>query len=136
MPLWRSRSARGFLADCALSRKPSLALAGRPIAAQYGVYFALARLEFDDGAAPRKPVRVLMTVQRWGALALAAALLGVIAAQAAELPSQHGRENKPKQANAARVCNVAGSPGVLAANGVCVRFSGYVSSRFGGAQLK
>ena len=27
-------------------------------------------------------------------------------------------------------------PGVLAADGVCVRFSGYVSSQFGAGQLK
>ena len=55
-----------------------------------------------------------MIVQRWVAFALAAALLGATAGQAAELPSQR-HSDKPKQAEAAKKCNVAGSPGVLAA---------------------
>ena len=76
-----------------------------------------------------------MIVQRWVAFALAAALLGA-AAQAAELPSQRGQTTKSKKTQYVTPCNVAGSPGVLAGDGVCVRFSGYVSSRFGGAQLK
>jgi hypothetical protein len=75
-----------------------------------------------------------MSVQRQIAFALAAALLGS-AVQAAELPSQR-HADKPSQAEAAKKCNVAGSPGIQAANGVCVRFSGYVSSQFGGGQLK
>jgi hypothetical protein len=77
-----------------------------------------------------------MIVQRWTALALAAALLGAAAGQAAELPSQRGQPDKSKKAEYVTPCNVAGSPGVLASDGVCVRFSGYVSSRFGGGQLK
>ena len=77
-----------------------------------------------------------MIVQRWVAFALAAALCGATAGQAAELPSQRGQTNKPKQAYAAKTCNVAGVHGVLAANGVCVRLSGYVSSQFGAGQLK
>jgi hypothetical protein len=76
-----------------------------------------------------------MIVQRRVALALVAALLGATAAQAAELPSQR-HTAKPRAAEAAKKCNVAGSPGVLAGNGVCVRLSGYVSSQFGGGQLK
>jgi hypothetical protein len=76
-----------------------------------------------------------MIVQRRIGFVLMAAFLGAAAVRAAELPSQrHG--DKATQAEAAKKCNVAGSPGVQAANGVCVRFSGYVSSKFGGGQLK
>ena len=77
-----------------------------------------------------------MIVQRWVAFALAAALLGAAAGRAAELPSQRGQTHKPKQAEPAKTCNVAGNPGVIAANGVCVRFSGYVSSQFSAGELK
>jgi hypothetical protein len=77
-----------------------------------------------------------MIIRRLSAFALAAALLDVTAGQAAELPSQRGQTDKPKQAERAKTCNIAGAPGVLAANGVCVRFSGYVSSQFGAGQLK
>jgi hypothetical protein len=77
-----------------------------------------------------------MIVQRWAALILAAGLLGGVAGQAAELPSQRGQSDKPKKAEPAKACNVAGNPGVLAANGVCVRLSGYLSSQFGGGSLK
>jgi hypothetical protein len=76
-----------------------------------------------------------MIVQRWVAFALAAALLSTTA-EAAELPSQRGQSDKSKKAEYVRPCNVAGTVGVLASDGVCVRFSGYVSSKFGGAQLK
>jgi hypothetical protein len=76
-----------------------------------------------------------MIAQRRVAFVLVAALFGAAAAQAAELPSQR-HADKPKQAEAAKKCNVAGSPGVLAGNGVCVRMSGYLSSQFGGGQLK
>ena len=78
----------------------------------------------------------VMILRRWGALATAAALLGTAAAQAAELPSQRGQTHKAKETEAAKTCNIAGNPGVLAANGVCVRFSGYVSSQFTAGQLK
>jgi hypothetical protein len=74
-----------------------------------------------------------MIIQRGVAFAIAGAFAA--AAQAAELPSQR-HTDKPAQAEAAKKCNVAGSPGVLASNGVCVRLSGYVSSQFGGGQLK
>ncbi len=60
-------------------------------------------------------------------LALPAAL------SAAELPSQI---KKPKHPDAAKHCDVAGSPGVLAANGVCVRLSGYISAGFTAGRLK
>jgi hypothetical protein len=76
-----------------------------------------------------------MIVQRWVAFALVAALLGATA-EAAELPSQRGQSDKSKKAEYVRPCNVAGTVGVLASDGVCVRFSGYVSSKFGGGQLK
>jgi hypothetical protein len=76
-----------------------------------------------------------MMVQRRVGFTLVAALLGSTAVQAAELPSQR-HSDKPAQAEAAKKCNVAGSPGVLAGNGVCVRLSGYVTSQFGAGQLK
>jgi hypothetical protein len=76
-----------------------------------------------------------MIVQRRIMFLLMAALLGAATVHAAELPSQH-RTNKAKDPEAAKKCNVAGSPGVLAGDGVCVRMSGYVTSQFGGGQLK
>jgi hypothetical protein len=69
-----------------------------------------------------------MTVERCFAFALAVALLGAIAGQAAELPAQNAQSKKPKQAEAVRHCDIAGSPGILATNGVCVRMSGYFST--------
>ena len=77
-----------------------------------------------------------MFVRRRVAFALAAALLSAAAARAAELPSQRGKTEKPKKAEPTQACDIAGAPGVLAANGVCVRFSGYVSSQFTAGQLK
>jgi hypothetical protein len=74
-----------------------------------------------------------MIVERWLACGLVVAVFGATAAQAAELPAQ---SKKPTKAEPAKTCDVAGNPGVLAANGVCVRFSGYVSSQFSGAQLR
>lgn len=53
---------------------------------------------------------------------------------AAELPSQNDKKTKPPAT--VRHCNVAGSPGVLTANGVCVRLSGYISGQFGAGRLK
>ena len=72
-----------------------------------------------------------MTLERWLACALAAAVLAT-AGQAAELPAQN---KKPTKAEPARTCDIAGNPGVLAANGVCVRLSGYISSQFSAGQL-
>jgi len=77
-----------------------------------------------------------MTVERCFAFALAVALLGAIAGQAAELPAQNAQSKKPKQAEPVRHCDIAGSPGILAANGVCVRMSGYISSGVSAGQLK
>jgi hypothetical protein len=76
-----------------------------------------------------------MGADRWLVFALAA-LLGASLAQAAELPAQSSQAKKPKQAEAAKTCNVAGVAGVLLANGVCVRMSGYISSQFTGGQIK
>ena len=76
-----------------------------------------------------------MIVHRRIAFVLAAVFLGAAAVPAAELPSQR-HIDKPKQAESAKRCNVAGSPGVLAGNGVCVRLSGYITSQFGGGQPK
>ena len=73
-----------------------------------------------------------MSVQRWLAFALVSALLGAAAGQAAELPAQN---KKPAKAEPAQKCDIAGFPGVVAANGVCVRLSGYVSSQFSAGQL-
>jgi hypothetical protein len=75
----------------------------------------------------------LMTVERWFACALSSALLLASAGQAAELPAQN---NKPTKAEPAKKCDIAGNPGVLAANGVCMRLSGYISSQFSAGQLK
>ena len=65
-------------------------------------------------------------------------LLGVAAltlttcATAAELPTQV-KKDIPE---AVKQCDIAGVPGVLAANGVCVKFSGYISTQFEAGQLK
>jgi predicted MFS family arabinose efflux permease len=75
----------------------------------------------------------LMTVKRWLACALAAAVFGATAGQTAELPAQN---KKPTKAEAAKACDIAGNPGVLAANGICVRLSGYISSQFSAGQAK
>ncbi len=77
-----------------------------------------------------------MIIQRWIAFALAGAVLAATAGQAAELPSQRGQRDKSKKTEYVTPCNVAGSAGVLAADGVCVRISGYVSSQFGAGQLR
>jgi hypothetical protein len=111
-----------------------MTLAACPIAAQYGVYahsdgYNLAIVSHAERWNP-------MIIQRCVAFALATTVVAAIAAQAAELPSQRGQHDKSKKTEYVTPCNVAGSPGVLASDGVCVRFSGYVSSRFGGSQLK
>jgi len=74
-----------------------------------------------------------MTIPRWPACGLAALLLAAATGQAAELPAQN---KKPIKAEPAKTCDIAGNPGVLAANGVCVRFSGYVSSQFSAGTLR
>jgi len=62
------------------------------------------------------------------------ALVPLIAAgaSAAELPMQVKKVNP----EALKPCDVAGVPGVLAANGVCVKVSGYLSTQFEAGQLK
>ena len=62
-----------------------------------------------------------------------AAMMVVASVAAAELPSQN---KKAKPSEALKHCNIGGSPGVLAANGVCVRLSGYISAGFTGGQIK
>jgi hypothetical protein len=67
-------------------------------------------------AEPRRIVTAVMAV-----------LVSSTVLAAAELPSQ---AKKPKQPEAVKRCNVDGSPGVQAANGICVKVSGYVSAGF------
>jgi hypothetical protein len=76
--------------------------------------------------------RPILAIERWIAFALAAMLAGAPAG-AAELPAQ---SKKPKRPEAVQHCDIAGLPGVLAADGVCVRISGSISARVGGGQLK
>jgi hypothetical protein len=94
----------------------------------------LSPAQHSNGAAGAAPfVRTKPTiVERRSALALSAALLAVTVGQAAELPAWN---KKPTKAEPAKACDIAGNPGVVAANGVCVRFSGYISSQFSGGQL-
>jgi hypothetical protein len=66
-----------------------------------------------------------------GFLVILAAL--AMAAGAAELPSGNKKTKPPE---ALKHCNISGSPGVLAADGVCVRLSGYVSAGFSARQIK
>ncbi len=70
---------------------------------------------------------------RWTAFAVLAVLAFPASLSAAELPSQNKKPNPPK---AVKHCDVAGSPGVLAADGVCVKLSGYISSEFTAGRLK
>ncbi len=74
-----------------------------------------------------------MAIGRPIVLAVVAMLMGMRAAGAAKLPSQN---KKPKPAETAKHCDVGGSPGVLAANGVCVRITGYISTGVNAGQVK
>jgi hypothetical protein len=74
-----------------------------------------------------------MAADRWIALAILTALALPTALSAAELPSQN---KKPKPPEAVKHCDIAGSPGVLAGNGVCVKLSGYISGQFSAGKLK
>ena len=90
----------------------------------------------DFGPAPLRGARVrtkLMIVGRRLACALAAALLA--ASRRAGGRNCPPENKKPTKAEPAKTCDVAGNPGVLAANGVCVRLSGYISSQFSGGNL-
>ena len=112
-----------------------MALAARPIAAQYGVYAHSGG--YNSATVSHAPIGgSFMIIRRWVTLALLGAVVTATAGQSAELPSQRGQTDKSKKTEYVTPCNVAGSPGVQAADGVCVRFSGYVSSKFGGGQLK
>jgi hypothetical protein len=77
-----------------------------------------------------------MIRQRRFAFALAAALVGPALCQAAELPAQNAPSKKPKHAAPTKICSIAGVTGVLTAEGVCVRFSGFVSVGVTGGQIK
>jgi hypothetical protein len=81
-----------------------------------------------------------MSLERRFAFALAAALVGAAVGQTAELPAQNAPENapnkKPNQAEPTKLCNIAGAPGIQAANGVCVRFTGYLSTGVSAGQIK
>ena len=74
-----------------------------------------------------------MAADRTIVFAVLAALALPTALSAAELPSEN---RKPKLAEAVKHCNIAGSPGVLAANGVCMKLSGYISAGFTAGRLK
>ena len=126
-----------FLADCSTeSQAPPSPLAGRPIAAQYGVYAhscgynsaTVSRAATGEEAHDRSTTGRVRSCGRSSRRDRRAGGGTALAARAQ--PTSRSRR-KP-----AKTCNVAGSPGVLAANGVCVRFSGYVSSQFGAGQLK
>ena len=77
-----------------------------------------------------------MIIRRCVTLALVGAVVTTTAGQAAELPSQRGQTDKSKKTEYVTPCNVGGSAGILASDGICVRFSGYVSSKVGGGQPK
>jgi hypothetical protein len=63
-----------------------------------------------------------------------AALMLAGSVAAAELPSRNNKKAKPPEA--LKHCNIAGFPGVQAANGICVRLSGYISAGFNAGQIK
>lgn len=74
-----------------------------------------------------------MAADRWTTFAILAVLAFPASLSAAELPSQM---KKPKPPETAKHCDVAGLPGVLAANGICVKLSGYISGQFTAGRLK
>jgi hypothetical protein len=74
-----------------------------------------------------------MTFERSLSHVLAISLFGLSLADAAELPSQTKKAKPPEPV---KQCNIAGFPGVLAANGICVRMSGYISAGVGAWQVK
>jgi hypothetical protein len=76
---------------------------------------------------------VARRVATFAAVALA---VSVSFAAAAELPSQAKKGKAEPAPQAQRTCNVGGISGVLTADGVCVRLSGYVSTGVAAGQLK
>jgi hypothetical protein len=73
-----------------------------------------------------------MIAKRCFGYLLAAWFFGAIAGLGAELPAQ---SKKPTKDEHGKACDIGGAPGVMAANGVCVRLSGYISSQFSAGQL-
>lgn len=74
--------------------------------------------------------------RRLATFAAVALSVSVSLAAAAELPSQ-GKKGKPDApSHAEKTCNVGGVSGMLTADGVCVRLSGYVSTGLAAGQLK
>ena len=71
-----------------------------------------------------------------GALVVAIMAASTFAGRAAELPSQPKKPKPPEAAQAMKKCNVAGITGVLAANGVCVKLGGYISTGVSVGQIK
>ena len=61
-----------------------------------------------------------------------AAIILATCATAAELPTQVKKANP----EAAQKCNIGGISGVVAANGVCIKLGGYISTQVEGGQLK
>jgi hypothetical protein len=93
----------------------------------------LKRPSRDGCGAVTNREQVSMNLVRPLACIFAVAFLGMNLANAAELPSQMKNVRPPE---ALKHCNIGGSVGVLAANGVCVRVSGYASAAVGGGQVK
>ncbi len=78
-----------------------------------------------------------MGVGRCLSFVMATALFGLRVGYAAELPAQAEQNKKQKAAEpAVKHCDIAGSPGVLGPNGVCVRISGYIETGVGVGQIK
>jgi len=72
-----------------------------------------------------------------GALIVAIVAASASAGRAAELPSQPKKPKPPPEAaQAMKKCNVGGITGVLAANGVCVKLGGYISTGVSVGQIK
>ena len=82
-----------------------------------------------EGSAYRQFSRAVVQDPAWNGV-----LFLNVPVAAAELPSQNNKRTKPPEA--LKHCNVAGYPGVQAANGVCVRLSGYISAGFNAGQIK
>lgn len=74
--------------------------------------------------APERAIVAPMILKR-PIVALVAALIAAAPAFAAELPSAKKAKAPPESA---KRCSIGGMSGVLAANGVCVKLSGYISA--------
>ncbi len=62
-----------------------------------------------------------------------AAMTVAASVTAAELPARYGKAKPP---DGLKHCNIGGVAGVWAANGVCVRISGYISAGFAAGHIK